>query len=114
MSVYEFVLWLHISASMVGLGATFATAVLSPVALSMDPRNLPFVHRVRVTVNRRFGEYGLVLIIATGVFQVIDGNWDFGAFWISAAFLIVFLLGGLLGGYLIPTDRKLEGWRLPT
>ena len=108
MSAYEVSLWLHIVASIVGLGATFATAVLSPVAMSMDPRHLPFVHRVQITINRYMAGPGLLIILLTGVYQAIDGNWDFGAIWISASFLIVFILGGLQGGYFIPTDRKLE------
>ena len=39
--------------------------------------------------------------------QAIDGDLSFGQAWISAAFLIVFILGGLQGGYFTPTDRKL-------
>jgi len=107
-TAYELALWIHIVAAVVGLGALFGTAVLSPVAMSMDPRHLPYVHRVRITVNRYLASPGLLLILATGVYQVIDGNWDFGAPWISASFLIVFVLGGMLGGYFTPTDRKLE------
>ena len=47
------------------------------------------------------------LILITGIYQTIDGDWEFGSFWISATFLIVIVLGGLLGAYFIPTDRKL-------
>jgi uncharacterized membrane protein len=105
---YEIALWLHITAAVVGLGATFATALFVPVAMSMDPRHLPFVHRMQITINRYMAGPGLLVILATGIYQAIDGNWDFGAVWISASFLIVFVLGGLQGGYFIPTDRKLE------
>ena len=106
-TAYELALWIHIEAAIIGLGALFGTAVLSPVAMNMDPRHLPFVHRVRIKINR-YAELGLLVIIATGVFQVIEGNWDFGTAWISASFLIVFVLGGMLGGYFTPADRKLE------
>jgi uncharacterized membrane protein len=95
-------------AAIVGLGATFATAVLTPVAMKMDVRHLPFVHRVQVVINRYMAAPGLLVLIATGVFQVIDGNWDFGSAWVSASFLIAFVLGGMQGAYFIPTDRKLE------
>jgi hypothetical protein len=107
-TTYELALWIHVVAAIVGLGATFATVMLSPVAMSMDPRHLPFVHRVQVAINRYMAAPGLLVIIATGIYQVIDGNWDFGSMWISASFLIVFILGGMQGGYFIPTDRKLE------
>jgi hypothetical protein len=108
MSAYEFSLWLHIVAAIVGLGATFATVLLTPVAMKMDARHLPFVHRVQVAINRYMAEPGLLVLIATGVFQVMDGNWDFSSAWVSASFLIAFVLGGMQGAYFIPTDRKLE------
>jgi uncharacterized membrane protein len=107
-STSEISLWLHIVAAVVGLGATFGTAVFFPVAMSMDPRHLPFVHRAQLTINRYMAGPGLLVILLTGVYQVIDENWEFGSFWISASFLIVFILGGLQGGYFIATDRKLE------
>lgn len=105
---YEVSLWLHITAAVVGLGATFATALFVPVAMNMDPRHLPFVHRLQISINRYLAGPGLLVIVVTGIYQVIDGNWDFGAFWISASFLIVALLAGLQGGYFIRTDTELE------
>jgi hypothetical protein len=30
-----------------------------------------------------------------------------GQFWVSAALVIVLVIGGLIGGYFIPTDRRL-------
>ena len=108
MTAYEFALWLHILAAVIGLGATFATALLSPIAMGMDTRHLPFVHRVQVAVNRYMAGPGLLVIFLSGIYMLIDGNWEFGAAWVSASFLIVFILGGMQGGYFIPTDRKLE------
>jgi hypothetical protein len=107
-TVYELALWLHIVAVIVGLGSTFAMVVMTPVAMNMDPTHLPYVHRVQMAINRYMASPGLLLILATGIFMVIDGSWDFGSFWISAAFLVVFVLGAMQGGYFIPTDRKLE------
>ena len=49
----------------------------------------------------------LVVVLATGIYQTIDGNWDFGDPWISATLAIVLILGGLIGAYLIPADRRL-------
>jgi uncharacterized membrane protein len=103
---YEISLWLHITAAVVGLGATFAEAVFFPVAMSMDARYLPYVHRVQLTINRYMAQPALLLILITGIYQVSDGDWKFGSFWISATFAIVIVLGGLLGAFFIPTDKK--------
>jgi uncharacterized membrane protein len=104
---YNISLWLHISAVVIGLGATFAESLLFPVAMSMDPRYLPFVHRVQLSVNRYLANPALLIVLATGIYQTIKGDWDFGSFWISASLAIFLVLGGLLGGYFIPTDRRL-------
>lgn len=105
---YDLSLWIHITAVMVGFGATFGEALFFPVAMKMDPRHLPYVHRVQLAINRYLATPALVLVILTGVYQLVDRDWDVGSFWISAAFLIVIIIGGLLGGYFIPTDKKLE------
>ena len=108
---YNISLWLHISAVVVGLGATFAEAITFPVAMKLDPRHLPYVHRLGMAINRWLATPALVVIIATGIYQVADDGgrgWSFGDFWISATFAIVIVLGGLNGAYFIPEDRKLE------
>lgn len=108
MSLYELSLFVHITAVVVGFGATFAEAIAAPVALKLDARHLPYVHRLQLAINRYMATPALLVILLTGIYQVADGNWSFGDPWISASFAIVIVLGGLLGGYFIPTDRRLE------
>jgi uncharacterized membrane protein len=105
---YQLSVWIHVTAVVAGLGITFAEAVLFPVAMKMDPRHLPYVHRLQLTINRYIANPALLVIIATGIYQVSDAGWSFGSFWISATFAIVIVLGGLVGAYFIPADRKLE------
>jgi hypothetical protein len=104
---YEISLWLHISAAVIGFGATFAEAIFFPVAMSMGPRYLPLVHQLQLTINRYLANPALLIVLLTGIYQTADGDWKFGSFWISATFAIVIVLGGLLGGFFIPTDKKL-------
>lgn len=105
---HQFFLWLHISLAVIGLGVTFAGAVLLPVAMRMDPRHLPFVHRIQLVITRFIASPALLLLLLTGIYLVSSGHWEFSETWISASFLILFVLGGIFGGYFIPTDRKLE------
>jgi uncharacterized membrane protein len=99
--------WIHITAALVGFGATFAEAVTFPVAMKLDKRHLPYVHKLQLFINQRLATPALVVILVTGIYQVSEGNWSFGDMWISATFLIVIVLGGLLGAYFVPTDRRL-------
>lgn len=106
-STFEVSLFLHITAVVVGLGATFAESITFPVAMKLSPRHLPYVHRLHLAINRWFTTPALVVVLLTGLYQVDDGGFDFGDAWISATLAIVVVLGGLMGAYFIPTDRRL-------
>jgi uncharacterized membrane protein len=106
-TTYDLSVFVHVTAVMVGFGATFAEAIMFPVAMRVDPRHLPYVHRLQLAINQRLATPALVIVLGTGIYQVSKGNWGFGKFWVSGAFVIVFVIGGLLGGYFIPTDRRL-------
>lgn len=95
------------TAVVVGFGATFAESIMFPVALKVGKQHLPYLHRLQLAINQWMATPALVVVLLTGIYQTISGSWSFGAFWISATLLIVIVLGGLIGGYFIPSDRKL-------
>jgi uncharacterized membrane protein len=104
---YEFSLWIHITAAVVGFGSTFANALMFPVAMKLDPRHLPYVHTLGLAISRYLATPGLVIVLLTGFYQVADADFELGDFWLSGSLLIVLVIGGLMGAYFIPTDRKL-------
>ena len=107
MSLFEVSLFLHITAVVVGFGSTFAESIAFPVAMKLDPRHLPYVHALQLAINRRFATPALVVVLVTGLYQVDEAGYSFGDAWVSASFLILIVIGGLLGGYFVPTDRRL-------
>jgi uncharacterized membrane protein len=106
-TAYSVSVFIHITAVVVGFGATFAEAIMFPVAQKLDPKHLPYVHRLQMAINQRLATPALVVVIVTGIYQVDEGGWSFGDAWISATFLIVIVIGGLLGAYFVPSDRRL-------
>jgi len=106
-SLYDLSVWVHVTAVMVGFGATFAESIMFPVAMKVGVRHLPYVHRLQLAINQRLATPALAVVLLTGISQTADGDWGFGSFWISATFLIVIVIGGLLGAYFIPADRRL-------
>jgi len=104
--LYDLSVFVHVAAVVVGLGATFAEAIMFPVAMKAGKQHLPYVHRLQLAINQRMATPALALIIITGIYQTSD-RWEFGDFWISATFLIAIILGGLNGAYFIPSDRRL-------
>ena len=104
---FDISLFLHITAVMVGFGATFAEALMFPVALKVGVRHLPYVHRLQLAINQYLAGPALAIVLATGFYQVADRDFQLADFWLSATITIVVVIGALLGGYFIPTDRKL-------
>jgi Predicted integral membrane protein (DUF2269) len=105
-SLYNISLSLHISSAVVGLGATFALAVGFPLALRLDAKYLPFVHRLSMEVNRKLASPALLLLIVTGIYQGVKAD-VMGEAWLGITFVIAIVLGGLQGAYFVPTDKKL-------
>jgi Predicted integral membrane protein (DUF2269) len=103
---YDVSVWLHVSAVVVGFGATFAESLTFPLALKFGKQHLPYVHRLGIAINQRLASPALVLIIITGIYQTAD-RWEFSDFWISATFLIAIILGGMNGAYFIPGEKRL-------
>jgi uncharacterized membrane protein len=105
---YDFSLFLHITAVVVGFGATFAESITFPVAITLDKRHLPYVHRLQRAINQWFAGPAMLVILATGFYQVSDRDLDLGDFWLSGALTIVIVISAILGGYFIPEDRRLQ------
>jgi uncharacterized membrane protein len=103
---YNVSIFIHVSAVMIGFGSTYALAVTTPLALKLDPRHLPFVHRLELTLNKFFASPALLLVLLTGFYQVSEGNWDLGDFWIAATLAIVIVVGGIMGLVFLPGAKK--------
>jgi uncharacterized membrane protein len=105
---YEVSLFIHITAAVVGLGVTFAEAFTYPVAMSMNPRFLPYKHRFQLALNVFLVLPALVVVLATGLYQVSEFDFDLGDFWLSGTMTIVIVLAAMLAAYFIPEDRRLQ------
>jgi uncharacterized membrane protein len=107
-NLHSILVFVHVTAAVVGLGATFALSVTFPLVIRLgEPRYFPFVHHMSLEVTRKLASPALLIILITGIWQGIDGDFDFSEPWISAAFVIVLVLGGMQGAYFQKTDRKL-------
>ena len=107
-TVYTLALFLHVTAVVVGFGATFAESVAFPVAAKMGAKHLPYLHRLQLTINQYFAVPALLIVLATGFYQVADGDWNLGDFWLSASLFLVLVIAVINVAYFIPADRKLE------
>lgn len=104
---YDLSLFLHITAAVIGLGSTFVEGLLFPVAMRSGPWHLPYKHRVQLAIHQFLTLPGLLVLVATGFYQVADRNWELGEFWLAGTLAIVVVLATMVGAYFIPEDRRL-------
>jgi uncharacterized membrane protein len=105
---YEFSLFLHITAAIIGLGAPFVEGLTYPLTMRMNARFLPLKHRLQLAINSLLALPGLVVILATGLYQVDELGYELGDFWLSGTLAIVIILAVMVGAYFIPEDRRLQ------
>jgi uncharacterized membrane protein len=104
----EVSLFIHITAAIIGLGVTFAEGLTYPVAMRLNPRFLPFKHRLQLAINALLAGPALVVVLATGLYQVDELGYELGDFWLSGTLAIVVILAVMLAAYFIPEDRRLQ------
>jgi uncharacterized membrane protein len=104
----EVSLFIHITAAVVGLGVTFAEGLTYPVAMRLGAQFLPFKHRLQLAINAFLALPALVVVVATGLYQVAELDYELGDFWLSGTLAIVVVLAVMVGAYFIPEDRRLE------
>ncbi|MBW3593193.1 MAG: DUF2269 domain-containing protein [Actinobacteria bacterium] len=109
MDSYELLLFLHITTSILwlGAGATMGLAALRATRAS-DPTELGRVAALNDWLAPRLFIPASLATLVLGVLLVIDGPWSFGDLWIViglAGFAVSFLVGLL---YLKPTSERIS------
>ncbi len=105
--MYEALLIVHILAVIITFGVTFTYPVWEIAARKAGARAIPYYLGVNRTLDQRITGPGLAVILLAGIGLILIGGFSFAAPWISAAFLIVIVLGGLTGAFFIPNATKL-------
>jgi uncharacterized membrane protein len=104
---YDIVLFLHVTAVVLGLGPTFGYAFFQGFAERFFPRSIPTVMRAFGTVDRYLVVPGLLVILAGGVYLVLEGPWDWEDTFVSIGLLVVVVLVVMQFTVLSGIERKL-------
>jgi hypothetical protein len=105
---YELSLFIHITAAVAGLGATFVEGITYATAVRLDPRHLAYKHSLQLAINKYLALPALVVLLATGLYQADEAGFELGRFWLVGAMSIVALLAVMIVAYFIPEDRRLQ------
>jgi len=98
--IYDLLLILHFFGLALGVGAGLATFTLSLGIKDIEPAERgKFMQRV--SVLRKNGSYGLLLLIASGIGFIVERGWAAAAFrgggFFHAKLTLVVVMAGLLG-----------------
>jgi uncharacterized membrane protein len=106
-SAYDFVLAVHIMAVVIAFGWTFALPIVYAVAVKRDPRSLPLLHRIEITVSRMLLNPALLVALAAGIFLASDGH-HWSEFFVQWGLGAIVVIGALVGAVLIPASKRAE------
>jgi uncharacterized membrane protein len=104
---YDVVLWLHVSAVVVGFGSTFAYGVLLASVGRSSPRGLPALLGAVQRNDRSLVTIGGVLVLVTGIYLAAVGG-TLSSFFVAWGIVAVVVLLGLTHGVFIPTERRAQ------
>ncbi|MGC9221589.1 MAG: hypothetical protein ACP5H2_09620 [Solirubrobacteraceae bacterium] len=102
LSFWQLALGLHVIIAVAALGVLVAYPLIGVTAERTDPRVVPTLHRVRVTIGRSLVNPGLALVLIAGLYLAGEHHlWDrfYVIFGIVAVVVLGAVEGALVGRY---------------
>jgi uncharacterized membrane protein len=108
-TLYELLLFLHVLAAVVWVGAVIFFAVVLELALRADDRSL--LLRL-IAYDDRLGPIfyipAVLVVLAAGVGLVLEGPWSFGDGWVVAGLALLLAAFALGIVFFMPTAKRLH------
>jgi hypothetical protein len=103
---WQYILAVHIVAVVVGFGVIFAYPLIGIAGERLDPRAMPWFHRMQSMLTQRLISPGLLIVLVAGIYLASKLH-QWSAFYVQWGLAVAVVLGGLFGAYFIPNERKL-------
>jgi hypothetical protein len=102
----QIILAVHITAVVAGFGVIFAYPLLGVAGERLDPRAMPWFHRMQSMITQRMINPALLVVVLAGIYLTSKLH-QWSAFYVQWGLAIAIVLGGLFGAYFVPNERKL-------
>lgn len=103
---YQVVLAIHIMAVVVAFGVTFAYPLFDVIGHRLDPRAIPWYHRMQVLIGQRLISPGLAIVLIAGIYLASKLH-QWGQFYVQWGLAVAIVLGALGGLFFAPRERRL-------
>jgi hypothetical protein len=97
---------IHIMAVVVTFGVLFSYPIIFTVGKRLDPRAMPWMHRVQVEIGRRLISPGLVVVLGFGIYLASHEH-QWSRFYVQWGMAVVVIIGAAAGLFFAPRDRRL-------
>jgi uncharacterized membrane protein len=104
---WQYVLAIHIIGVVVGFGVIFAYPLLGVAGEKLDPRAMPWFHRMQSMLTQRMINPGLAVVLVAGIYLASKLH-QWSSFYVQWGLAIAVILGGLFGAYFVPNEKKLS------
>jgi hypothetical protein len=105
-SFAQFVLAVHIVAVVVAFGVTFSYPLFFVVGMRLDPRAMPWFHRMQQAIGRRLVSPGLGVVLIAGIVLASDEH-QWKHFYVQWGIAAVIVLGALEGAVMTRNEGRL-------
>src|SRR5262245_49821109 len=89
---------IHIMAVVVAFGVTFAYPIIFTVGRRLDPRAMPWMHRMQVIIGQRLISPGLLVILGFGIYLASHEH-QWSKFYVGFGLAVVVIIGALGGAF---------------
>lgn len=103
---HDYVLAVHILAVVIAFGVTFSYPLFFVVGMRLDPRAMPWFHRMQQNISRRIVSPGLGLILIAGIILASDEH-QWKHFYVQWGIAAVIVIGALVGAVMARGEGQL-------
>jgi hypothetical protein len=103
---WEVILAVHIIAVVAAFGVTFAYPLFVVVGARLDPRAMPWFHRMQQVIGWRLTSPGLGVVLLAGIYLASHLH-QWKLFYVQWGVGVALVLGAVEGAFMIPSEGKL-------
>jgi uncharacterized membrane protein len=107
LTTYEWLLWLHVTFAALWAGGSIMLTILGARISGTNTDERAYFISLVEWLGLRFFLPVSVLTLVFGVWLAVEGDWDFGASWISLSFVLFFASFVTGAAYIGPTSSKI-------
>ena len=106
-TLYDVVVWIHVTAVVVAFGALFAYPIFLAVNARAPIAERAALHRAQIAFSQRVTGPTIGVILLAGIYLATDAKlWDQA--WVDVSFVLLFVIAGLGATILRRGEERLE------